>query len=146
VFSFCRRLYYLLHQGKKEEMHQTWYIGTLFVLEPLENNKQWFGERKNFARKRSHAISSKFAIGLLRKQIFLDSVEKGGKKKASTWNQTKERQRLRPWRWIRRGAWKNRGEESEGKRVQASARKRQCTHDSRLLAGGREEGGSTLTS
>jgi hypothetical protein len=23
VFSFCRRLYYLLHQGKKEEMHQT---------------------------------------------------------------------------------------------------------------------------
>jgi hypothetical protein len=23
VFSFCRRLYYLLAQGKKEEMHQT---------------------------------------------------------------------------------------------------------------------------
>jgi hypothetical protein len=34
----------------------------------LENNKQWFGERKKLREK---AKSCYFAIGLLRKQIFL---------------------------------------------------------------------------
>jgi hypothetical protein len=80
----------------------------------LENNKQWFGERKNFARKRSHAISSKFAIGLLRKQIFVDSVEKK-RKKSKHVNQAKERQEITYVKMDSARRLKNRGEESEGK-------------------------------
>jgi hypothetical protein len=86
----------------------------------LENKKQWFGERENFARKRSHAISSKFAIGLLRKQIFLASVDQNKKDKSKHVKSSERETEITYVKMDSARRLKNRGEESEGKRVQSS--------------------------